>query len=687
MRKPTSLFALLLCVLLFAQSTGLAAHRKPDGKRPITHEDMIHMKRVGDPVLSPDGQWVLFGLGKEDYDQDKSETDLWIMRSDGSDRRQLTTAKGTESSPAWSPDGTKVAFSARRDAESQIYILDMKYGGESRQLTKLPTGASGPKWSPDGKHILFSSAVFPDCGDMDCNEKKVKEWKDRKVKAQAFDELPFRTWDTWRNPRRNHMFLIPVEGGTARDLLAGTDLESPTWPQGGPNAYEWSPDGQEITFVSGVREQRRERQDIPTDIFTVSASGGAPRNLTGTPAIAEASPVYSPDGRWLAYLSSPVGVYGNTQLVRRDRKTGQTKNLTEGWDRSAGQFVWSPDAKTIYLAGGEYGIVKAWALSAEGGVPKVIAADATYAGLKIDPAGAKLYATRQKTTVPAEICSLSLSSGSVRELTDFNREQREQTDWQDAESFWYEGADGARAQGWLVKPPAFDPNKKYPLVLLVHGGPYGVWQDSFQYIWNFQLLAAPGYVVIALNPRGSTGFGQRYAVEIAGDWGGRVYQDLMLGVDYCLKTYPFIDGQRMGAAGGSYGGYMMNWILGHTDRFKAIVSHAGLFDTPAMYGSTDIPWFMEEHFHGVPWTAAEIYEKFSPHKYAANIKTPTLVTHGELDYRVPVAQGFELFTTLQRLKVPSRLLYFPDEIHSILKPANSKLWYEEVNAWFARWLK
>jgi dipeptidyl aminopeptidase/acylaminoacyl peptidase len=320
-------------------------------------------------------------------------------------------------------------------------------------------------------------------------------------------------------------------------------------------------------------------------------------------------------------------------------------------------------------------------------VPKVIAADATYGGLAIDRTGTKLYATRQKTTVPAEICALSPAGGSVRELTDFNRERREQIDWQDAESFWYEGADGARAHGWLIKPPAFDPNRKYPLILLVHGGPHGAWQDSFHYRWNFQLFAAPGYVVIALNPRGSTGFGQRYAAEIAGDWGGKVYRDLMLGVDYCLKTYSYVDGQRMGAAGASYGGYMMNWMLGHTDRFKAIVSHAGVYNAASMYGSTEIPWFMEEHFNGVPWAAAEGYEKFSPHKYAANFKTPTLVSHGELDYRVPVAQGFELFTTLQRLKVPSRFLYFPDENHWVLKPANNKLWYEEVNSWFARWLK
>jgi dipeptidyl aminopeptidase/acylaminoacyl peptidase len=688
MRRDYSFVTILMSVALLVQSTSWASTGDPNGRHPMTHEDLIKMRRVGNPAPSPDGQWIVFSLGDVDYEDDKSETNLWIMRADGSDQRPLTTAKGTESSPAWSPDSSNVAFVARRDGENEIYLLDLNHGGEARQLTKLPTGAGGPKWSPDGKFILFNSAVFPDCGDMDCNEKKAKEWKERKVKAQTFDELPFRTWDTWRSPRRNHLFIIPAQGGEARDLLAGADLESPPWPQGGPDEYSWNPDGQEIAFVAAVKEQRDQRQYVPTDIFTVSINGGSPKDLTNTPALSEGAPAYSPDGRWLAYMVAYSTVaYKNRHLVRRDRQNGQVTDLIEAWDRSAGNFVWSPDSKTIYLEAEEDGVVKVWALSVQGGVPKELAGEATYGGVAMPGTGMVLYATKQRSTMPAEICSLSTTGGTSKQLTDFNRTRRERIDWQEIEPFWYDGADGARSHGWLIKPPSFDPNKKYPLILLVHGGPYGAWEDSFHYRWNLQLFAAPGYVVIALNPRGSTGFGERYAAEIGGDWGGKVYRDLMLGVDYCLKTYPFIDGQRMAAAGASYGGYMMNWMLGHTDRFKAIVSHAGVYDAVSMYGATEIPWFMEENFGGAPWRSTEDYKKFSPHLSAANFKTPTLVSHGELDYRVPVAQGFELFTTLQRLNVPSRLLYFPDENHWVLKPANSKRWYEEVNAWFARWLK
>ncbi len=683
MMRPITVSVLVFATLL---SIGTPALSQTPARRAMTHEDMIKMKRVGDPVVSPDGKWIVFTLGEVDYE--KNESDLWLMATNGAYLRQLTTAKGSETSPYWSPDSARVAFSADRGEGKQIYILDVKQGGEPRQLTKVPTGASGPKWSPDGSRILFSSAVFPDCRDMTCQEKWLKDWKDRKSKAQAYDELPFRFWDAWRTPQRNHLFTIFVDGSDLRDLLAGTALESPTWPQGGPSEYEWSADGKEVAFVARVRESRDERLAMTTDIFTVAAEGGDPRNITNTPKLSEASPRFSRDGRLLAFTVSDSSTrYTNTHLMIREVGNNRVQDLTASWDRSVEGFAWSGDSRTLYLLADDAGYVKIWSLGARGGNPRELAGDATYEGIAASSDDASIFFKRQRTTMPPEIYSMPAKGGAERQLTDFNRERRSQLDWQDAEHFWFTSAEGSRVHALLIKPPAFDAKKKYPLLLLVHGGPNGAWNDLFHYRWNYQLFAAMGYVVIAPNPHGSTGFGERFATEIAGAWGGSVYQELLSAVDYAVKTYPFVDGERVAAAGGSYGGYMMDWMLGQTSRFRAIISHAGVYDGESMYGTSDIPPFMENNFKGTPWSAPDLYAKWSPSSYAKNFKTATLVTQGGLDYRVPESQGFQLFTALQRLKVPSRFVYFPDENHWILKAANNRVWYEEVKAWLEKYLK
>lgn len=689
MRTNRTRYGLGLAVLfLMGWAVGGAVEGAQKGTpHPMTHEDMIKMKRVGKPILSPDGRALLFTVSEYGYDKDKPETHVWMVETAGGAPRQVTFGKTSESAPAWSPDGTRLAFASDRGDASQIYVLDIKNGGEARPITKIPTGAYGPKWSPSGDLILFSSPVFPDCDTMDCQEKKLKEWKERKVTARAYDDLPIRFWDKWRDPQRNQLFVAPAAGGEAKNLFARQELESPTWPQGGPEEYDWSPDGKEIAFISSVKKDQGDDLAIANDVFTVPVSGGAATALAQTARRSETHPRYSRDGRWLAWTQTDLDTaYSPTRIVLYERSS-KSKRVLDLGEQSAGSLTWSPDSKKLYVSSEEAGRRKIWSVALDVAAPVLVAGDATYGEPVISPDGATLYTLKQTTAFPEEIVAVGLKgSTTARRLTDFNRAARESIRWSETTHINYPCSAGAQCHALMLTPPEFDPSKKYPLLLLVHGGPYGAWTDEFHYRWNFQLFASPGYVVLAPNPHGSTGFGEKFAAENAADWGGKAFRDLMAGVDYALKTYPFIDGEGMVAAGGSYGGYMMNWFLGQTNRFKALVSHAGVFNTVSMYGTTEIPFFMERNFSGLPWTAADVYGRFNPQAYAARFKTPTLVTHGELDYRVPVSQGFELFTTLQRLKVPSRLVYFPDENHWILKPRNNKLWYEEVFAWYDRWL-
>ena len=593
---------------------------------------------------------------------------------------------------------------------TQIWICDFDSNagaltGKPHQVTEISTGADGGIWSPDGKNIVFVSAVYPDCKDDACNKQRDEELKKSKVKAKIFSRLFYRHWSAFTEFKRSHLFVqsveAPVSGagngtaaGTAattpRDLTPG-DHDVPPFSLGGQDMYAISPDGQEVAYTSNIDEV--EATSTNNEIFVVSISGATPKKISTSPG-ADTTPLYSPDGKYLAWRSqSRAGFEADKwRLLVQDRQTGETRDVTEKFDRSVGSFSWST-SRWINFVAEDRGNSPIFGVSTTGERP-VIANPNLYADDLIITDSMAFF-TRMSITAPNEIWAINFPKDSgmqqasqPKPLTHMNDALLSQIDMQPLESFTFKGANDEEVQGFMVKPPGFDPNKKYPLKFLIHGGPQGAWGNDWTYRWNAELFAATGnYVVVMINFHGSTGYGQKFTDSISGDWGGKPYVDLMKGLDYVEKTYPFIDKNREAALGASYGGYMANWILGHTNRFKCIVSHDGTFNTESVYGTTEELWFPEWEFKGPPWKNRELYRKFSPHLFADKFKTPTLVVHGQNDYRLDVSEGFQLFTTLQRLKIPSKMLYFPDEGHWVLKPQNSQLWYKTVNDWVDQWCK
>ncbi len=653
------------------------------GGRPFTFDDLMAIRRLGDPQVSPDGRWVAFTVTTIDKAQNTRNTDIWLVPTAGGEPRQLTTHPAADARPRWSPDGRKLAFISTRDGTSQIWVMDVT-GGEPERLTRFPTGASGVLWSPDGRHLAFTAEVYPDCPDETCTHQREQERARSPVKARLYTRLLYRHWDTWKDGKRRHLFVIPAAGGTARDLTPG-DHDVPPFSLGGPEDYAFSPDGSELCFAR--KDGRDEAISTNSDLWIVPVRGGEPRRLTTNPA-ADNSPLYSPDGRYIAYRAQerPGFESDRWRLMLYDRQTGRTRSLTEALDHWVEEFVWAPDSQRLYFTVAEGGAFPIYTVAlATGEIRKLVPTGANE-GLQITPDGKTLIFLRHGFSQPAELYRVNVDGSQLAPLTRMNAERLAAIQWGEVRSIWYTGADGARVHGWIITPPGFDPAKTYPMIVLLHGGPQSVWADVFHYRWNAQLFAAAGYVIFMPNPRGSIGFGQKFIDEISGDWGGKVYEDVMRGVDYVISL-GYVDPNRIGAAGGSYGGYLVNWIAGQTDRFRALVSHAGVFNLISMYGSTEELWFPEWEFRGTPWTNKELYERWSPHNFAQNFKTPTLVIHGELDFRVPVSEGLQMFTALQRRNVPSKLLLFPDEGHWILKPQNSELWYRTVIEWFDTYLK
>lgn len=656
------------------------------GKRPMLPMDLMDLQRVSDPQLSPDGRWIVFVITRTNVEKNSRNSDLWILAATGGEPRRLTFSPTADDSPRWSPDGKKIAFISGREGGSQIWMMPMD-GGEPRKITDLSTEAGGLCWSPDGRRLAFVSDVYPDCQDDACNRQKDQEAAGSKVKAGLFDRQPFRVWNRWRGEKRSHLFVVSAEGGPAKDLTPG-GKDVPPFDLGGPQDYDFSPDGTEICFARTTDDD----ESISTnhDLWIVPTAGGNPVRITRNPA-ADNTPKYSPDGRFLAYRSHqrPGFEADRWRLMIYDRKSREHAVWAESWDRSVSDFVWSPDSKSLFLIADEQARSSVFLGNVADGiqaVPRKILGKGSQGNLQIGKDGNTLVFLQQSLTMPAEICTAQRDGSQIRQITSVNRSLVDEIDFPVPEEIWWKGAADAQVHGWLIKPPKYQAGTKYPFLLLIHGGPQGAWEDSFHYRWNPVLFAAQGYVVLAANPRGSTSFGQRFTDEISGDWGGKAYQDLMNGVDHLIGM-GLVDPQRMGAAGGSYGGYMVNWILGHSDRFHALVSHAGVYNLESMYGVTEELWFPEWEFQGTPWSNPEMYRRWSPHLSAAKFKTPTLVVHGELDYRVPIGEGMQLFTALQRQKVPSKLLYFPDEGHWIAKPQNSLLWHKTVFAWFDTYLR
>jgi dipeptidyl aminopeptidase/acylaminoacyl peptidase len=658
-------------------------------KRAITFDDLISMRRVSDPRISPDGKWIAYTVGVADKEANHTASDIWIVPTTGGEPRQITRG-GSDERARWSPDGKKLAFLSGRDGNTQVYWISLS-GGEASRLTSLSDGADNELWSPDGKTIAFVSRVYPDCADDACNAKRDADKAKSKARARIYTKLLYRHWTQWWDGKRSHLFSVAADGGVPQDLTPGADYDVPPFNLGDPEAIAYSPDGQELAFTANT--DKDEALSTNNDIFVVPVKGGAaPKRITDNPG-ADWGPAYSPDGKWIAYRAQLTAGFESDRwrLFVHDRASGKNINLTEQFDEDVSASNWSADSKSIFFQTEDKGEMPIYSIGVGGGsAPVKILADGYYGEFDISRDGHTIAFTRSSLEFPSEIFVAAADGHGIRELTHHNGAVLAQLDIPKMEPFWYAGADGTQIEEFIVRPPNFDETKKYPMLLLVHGGPQVPWSDAWSYRWNAAFFASPGYVVVMPNPHGSPGYGSKFTEEISKDWGGKVYTDVMAGVEAAVAKYPFIDGSRVAAAGASYGGFMMDWIATHTDRFKCIISHAGPYDARSMYGATEELWFEEWEYGGTPWANPELYDKFSPEKNAAALgkfKTPTLVTGGELDFRVPYTQDLEFFTALQRQGVPSKLVIFPNEGHWILKPADSELWYKTFADWLATYLK
>jgi dipeptidyl aminopeptidase/acylaminoacyl peptidase len=674
---------LLLTLLMLAC---LSSAQTP-AKHPMSFDDMIKLHRISGVTVSRDGKWVAYAAATPDLDANRNVSNVWVVSTAGGDPLQVTQG-GRDSAPAWSPDGKTLAFLSARDGSSQVYLLSME-GGEAKKFTHLSTGADLFHWSPDGKTIAFTSAVYPDCKDDACNAKRDEEKEKSKVKARIYDHLLYRHWDHWFEGKRSHLFVVPVDGSAAsRDLTAGADYDVPPDERGSANDFNFSPDGKEICFTAVT--DKVEAISTNGDLFLVPVAGGEAKRITTQQGF-DGNPIYSPDGRYIAYHAQLVPGYESDRwrVMLYDRQAGKSENLSESFDRSANELAWSPDSKAIYFLAENETLQPIYAMEAHAGSTPRKVLDGFNAEFSFSGDGKVLATTRTSMSMPGEVFVSSADGSGLKQLTHANEAILSQVEMNEPETFWFEGAEGTKVQAMLVRPPQFSASGKYPLLVVLHGGPQTMFPNAWGYRWNPEVFSGAGYVTLMINRRGSTGYGQKFTDEITNDWGGKPYVDILKGIDAALGKFPFIDKSRMAAAGGSYGGYMADWLATHTDRFKAIISHAGVYDKVSMYATEEL-WFEEHDLEGTPWSAPENYKKWAPVSYAGDLgkyKTPTLVIAGERDYRVPYTQSLEFFDALQRQGVPSKLVIFPDEGHWILKPQNAQLWYKTFLDWLATYVK
>jgi dipeptidyl aminopeptidase/acylaminoacyl peptidase len=665
-----------------------AASAQTTSKHAITFNDMIRMHRISSPEISKDGKWVAYAVATPDMEANRNASNIWIVPATGGEAVQLTQS-GHDTSPAWSPDGKTLAFLSTRDGSSQIYLLKMT-GGEPRKLTSHSGGVDIIKWSPDGKQIALTSAVYPDCKDEACNSARDAEKEKNRVKAHVYEQLLYRHWTHWFEGKRSHLFVMPADASSpARDLTPGANYDVPPDERGGPEDIAFSPDGAEICFTAVT--DKVEATSTNGDLFTVPTAGGEPKRITSNPGF-DGDPAYSPNGHYIAYRAQFTPGYeaDRWRVMLHDRKTGENDNLSEGFDRSMDELAWSPDSKTIYFVAENETLEPIYEMPAQAGAqPKKLIAEGFNSAFSLSGDGKTLVFQRSGLTMPAELFAAAGDGSGARQITHQNDGLLAALEMNAPEAFWFDGAAGTKVQAMMIRPPNFDAARTYPLLVLLHGGPQTMWSNAWGYRWNAQVFSGAGYVTLMINRRGSTGYGQKFTDEITDDWGGKAYEDVMKGVDYALAKYPYIDKVRLAAAGGSYGGYMADWIASHTGRFKAIISHAGVYDKVSMYATEEL-WFEEHDLKGTPWTNPESYKKWAPVTYAAELgkfKTPMLIIAGERDYRVPYTQSLELFNTLQRQNVPSKLVVFPDEGHWILKPQNAQFWYKTFLDWLAEYVK
>lgn len=665
----------------------------------ITHEDVWLMKRAGAPAPSPDGKWVVFSVTEPAYDDKDERSDLWLVPGDaGAPPRRLTFTRGAEGSPAWSPDGRRIAFTAKRenDEASQVYVIDIG-GGEAVRVTSLSTGASSPRWSPDGKALAFTSMVYPGAADDAANRKTAAERKDRKYRARVYDGFPIRHWDRWLDDRRTHLFVQELEGGAARDLLAGTRLAAQPGFAGSATltgeelGHLWAPDGRSLLFVAAENNHQSAFANVNTAIYRVPAGGGEPARLT-PPDGSYARPLFSPDGKTLfcAWEKDGDKVYQLTRLVRFAWPAmGNRVVVTAGLDRSVNSFGVTPDGAAVYLLAEDAGHEKLYTVPADGGEARLAfdISSGAYTNLAMPEKAATLFANWESAVSPAEVVRIDPRAGRHTFLTTVSRDRAAAIDWQPLRHFTFKSRRGKQIHSMIALPPAFDPGKKYPLLVLMHGGPHSMWRDQFFTRWNYHLLASPGYVVLLTNYTGSTGFGEKFAQEIQLDPLAGPGEEINEAADEAIRRFPFLDGARQAAAGASYGGHLANWMQATTARYKCLVSHAGLINLESQWGTSDTIWHREVNNGGPVWEQGKVWREQNPIRFAKNFRTPILLTIGERDYRVPLNQTLENWSVLQRLRVPSRLIVFEEANHWISKGEDSRFFYRELLAWLAEYLR
>ncbi len=675
-------------------------------KQPLTHETMWLMKRVGAPSVSPDGKWVVFSVTEPAYDEKEQTSDLWIVPADGSMKaRKLTFSKGSESGVAWSDDSRRIAFSAKREGDevAQIYVIDTT-GGEAQRATTISSGGRSPEFSPDGRSIVFVSSVFRGTADDEANKKAAKDAKDRKTNVRVYDSFPIRAWDKWIDPEKQiHIFTQSLDAGAKpKNILGGTKLVlEPGF--GGTGAggdsgesinAEWSPDGQWLIFGVTTTRNTSAYSETTTDLYRISANGGEPERIaSGTGSYGSAQ--FSPDGKTLYAIFNPNNKkpYNNDRLVAFDWPSMKNQRTVVGppFDRSIDGYAITSDGRTVYFTAEDAGLVKIYTAPTNGSGNASLAIDperGVYDALDIAPGAPSLVMVGRwaSSTNPAELVRIDPAKKSHRNLTDFNVEQAANIDWQAPQHFWFTNPAGQRVHNFIVLPPNFDPNKKYPLFVLMHGGAANMWRDAISLRWNYHLLAKPGYVLLMTNYKGSTGFGEQFAQSIQGDPLRGPANDINQGADEAIKRFPFIDASRQVAGGASYGGHLANWMEATQTRYKALISHAGLSSLQTQWGTSDVIYGRELVLGGPSWEGGTIWREQSPITYAGDFKTPILLSVGEKDYRVPMNNTMEMWAALQRMRVPARLLVWPEENHWILSGENSKFFYTQVADWLNKWV-